>query len=86
MPAALAAAGARFAVADRGDAGQLAAILGDGADLLVDCVCFTAADATALLRWPGTSVMAGTRCCSATTPRPGWAGIPGTRGRRSCWT
>ena len=242
LPAALAAAGARFAVSDRGDPGQLAAILGDGADLLVDCVCFTAADATALLalaraadstvlisskavyvdeaghhsnsavrpdfggpvretqptpdpgagttrlrratgrtrsrpsscwtaacrsaccarprstargpgspgsggsssgcwtagpwsssrtavrawtirprpptsrrssRWPrpargsesstaptrthragwrspgpspGTSAMTGTRCCSATTPRPGWADIPGTRGRRSCWT
>jgi nucleoside-diphosphate-sugar epimerase len=49
LPAALAAAGARFAVADRGDPGQLAAAAGDGADLLVDCVCFTAADAAALL-------------------------------------
>jgi nucleoside-diphosphate-sugar epimerase len=49
MPAALAAAGARFAVADRGDPGQLAGVLGEGADLLVDCVCFTAADAAALL-------------------------------------
>src|SRR4029077_4469728 len=37
------------AVADRGDPGQLAAVAGDGADLLVDCVCFTAADAAALL-------------------------------------
>ena len=49
LPAALAAAGARFTVADRGDPSQLAGVAGDGADLLVDCVCFTAADAAALL-------------------------------------
>lgn len=42
-------AGGRFVVADRNDAGQLAAALGDGADLLVDCICYTAADATRLL-------------------------------------
>jgi nucleoside-diphosphate-sugar epimerase len=36
-------------VADRDDAGQLFAALGDGADLLVDCICYTAADATRLL-------------------------------------
>src|SRR3954453_1826603 len=35
MPAELAAAGARFVAADRGDAGDLAVALGGGADLLV---------------------------------------------------
>jgi nucleoside-diphosphate-sugar epimerase len=49
MPADLAAAGARFLASDRGDDAQLRAAFGDGADLLVDCVCFTAADATRLL-------------------------------------
>jgi len=49
MPAALAAAGARFTAADRADTAALLAVLGGGADLLVDCVCFTAADATGLL-------------------------------------
>jgi nucleoside-diphosphate-sugar epimerase len=49
MPADLIAAGGRFFAADRADAARLAAILGGGADLLVDCVCYTAADATALL-------------------------------------
>lgn len=49
MPTVLTAAGARFAVAGHGDPGRLGAMLGDGADLLVDCACFTAADATELL-------------------------------------
>ena len=49
LPAGLAAAGARFVEADRGDERQLAAAFGEGADLLVDCICFTAADATRLL-------------------------------------
>ena len=49
MPAGLTAAGARFLASDRGDGGQLRAAFGDGVDLLVDCVCFTAADATRLL-------------------------------------
>jgi len=40
---------ARFIPADRGDEGELRAALGDGADLLVDCICFTAADARVLL-------------------------------------
>ena len=40
---------ARFIPADRGDGGALRAALGDGADLLVDCICFTAADARVLL-------------------------------------
>lgn len=49
MPAELAADGARFTVADRHDPAQLRAAFADGADLLVDCVCFTAADARLLL-------------------------------------
>ncbi|HEY2506144.1 MAG TPA: NAD-dependent epimerase/dehydratase family protein [Streptosporangiaceae bacterium] len=49
LPAALAAAGVGFIEADRADAGALAAALGGGADLLVDCVCFTAVDAAGLL-------------------------------------
>jgi len=49
MPADLAAAGAAFTPGDRGDAGGLLAALGDGADLLVNCACFTAADAALLL-------------------------------------
>jgi nucleoside-diphosphate-sugar epimerase len=50
MPAGIAADGGRFIQADRGDPDQLSAALGDGADLLVDCICYTAADATRLLR------------------------------------
>ena len=42
-------AGGRFVAAERSDAGQLLAALGDGADLLVDCICYTAADAALLL-------------------------------------
>ncbi len=49
LPAELARAGAGFVAADRGDEEQLRAALGEGADLLVDCICFTAADATRLL-------------------------------------
>ena len=49
MPAGLADAGARFVTADRGDSDQLRAALGGGADLLVDCACYTAADARRLL-------------------------------------
>jgi nucleoside-diphosphate-sugar epimerase len=49
MPPALAAAGARFVAADRSDTSALAAAAGAGADLLVDCICYTAADASALL-------------------------------------
>jgi nucleoside-diphosphate-sugar epimerase len=60
MPAALAAAGARFVPVDRADAGGLLAAFGDGADLVVDCACYTAAHATALLplaRAAGSTVM-----------------------------
>ena len=47
MPRDIAAAGGRFIAADTRDGGRLRAAFGDGADLLVDCVCFTAEDAAA---------------------------------------
>lgn len=49
MPQDLSVAGARFHAADRHDAAALAGLLRGGADLLVDMVCFTAADARQLL-------------------------------------
>ncbi|WP_033326963.1 NAD-dependent epimerase/dehydratase family protein [Promicromonospora sukumoe] len=49
LPADLASAGARHHVADRSDAAATAGLVGDGVDLLVDCLCFTAADARGLL-------------------------------------
>jgi nucleoside-diphosphate-sugar epimerase len=49
MPAELIAAGASFLPVERRDNSQLAGAVGDGADLLVDCVCYTAADASQLL-------------------------------------
>jgi nucleoside-diphosphate-sugar epimerase len=49
IPADIAAAGATFSAVDRGDNGRLLTAFGDGADLVVDCLCFTAADATRLL-------------------------------------
>lgn len=49
LPEDVAAAGGRFVAADRHDPGALAAALGAGADLLVDCLCFTAAHARSLL-------------------------------------
>lgn len=49
MPADLAAAGARFVRADREDPAELRAVVGAGADLLVDNVCYTAAQARSLL-------------------------------------
>ena len=48
-PAHLPAGGGRFVPADRGDGSALAAALGEGADLLVDCIAYTAADARLLL-------------------------------------
>ncbi|HZQ15401.1 MAG TPA: NAD-dependent epimerase/dehydratase family protein [Gaiellaceae bacterium] len=45
LPADVAAAGGRFVAADRHDRHALEAAYGGGADLLVDCICFTAADA-----------------------------------------
>ena len=60
LPPEIAAAGGAFIAADRNDSAQLLAALGDGADLLVDCICFTAAQATSLLplvRSAGSTVM-----------------------------
>jgi nucleoside-diphosphate-sugar epimerase len=60
MPAAAAREGARFVSVDRADERGLAAALGDGADLLVDCICFTASDAARLVplaRHAGSTVM-----------------------------
>lgn len=60
LPADVAAAGGQFIPADRDDSDQLLAALGDGAELLVDCVCYTAADASRLLplvRDAGSTVM-----------------------------
>ena len=49
MPPDIAAAGGRFVPAERDDSAQLLDALGVGADLLVDCICYTAEDATRLL-------------------------------------
>jgi nucleoside-diphosphate-sugar epimerase len=49
LPADLAATGVRFLSADRADGEQLATAFGAGVDLLVDCICYTAADAERLL-------------------------------------
>jgi nucleoside-diphosphate-sugar epimerase len=60
FPSDLETAGARFVSSDRGDPAQMAAAFGTGADLLVDCVCFTAEDAAHLLplaREAGSTVM-----------------------------
>jgi len=60
MPTEISAAGGSFVTADRDDPGQLVGALGDGADLLVDCICYTAAAATRLLplvRNAGSTVM-----------------------------
>jgi nucleoside-diphosphate-sugar epimerase len=62
MPEDVAAAGARFAAADRDEPGELAAVL--GADLLVDCLCYTAAQArnlVPLLADVGSTVMISTK-------------------------
>lgn len=45
MPPGLAAAGASFLAVDHEDQGQLRSALGSGAELLVDCACYTAGDA-----------------------------------------
>ena len=45
----VAGAGGRFVQAARDEPAQLAAALGDAADLLVDCICYNADDATGLL-------------------------------------
>jgi hypothetical protein len=49
MPNELAAADVSFVRADSREASEVAAALGAGADLLVDCVCYTAEDARRLL-------------------------------------
>jgi nucleoside-diphosphate-sugar epimerase len=49
MPAGLIGKGARFVAADRQDPAALAVAYGSGADLIVDCICYTAADARLLL-------------------------------------
>ncbi|WP_345764530.1 NAD-dependent epimerase/dehydratase family protein [Diaminobutyricibacter sp. McL0608] len=49
FPSELSRAGVRFRRSDRRDAGELAEVIGRGADLLVDARCYTAADARMLL-------------------------------------
>jgi nucleoside-diphosphate-sugar epimerase len=49
VPPDLAEAGVRFFAVDRADASALASAFGQGADVLVDCVCYTGAHAEALL-------------------------------------
>ncbi|MFE7798677.1 NAD-dependent epimerase/dehydratase family protein [Nocardia sp. NPDC057440] len=49
MPAELRTAGVDFIAADRADAARLRAAIGDGVDLLVDCVCYTATTAHSLV-------------------------------------
>ncbi|MBU2665001.1 NAD(P)H-binding protein [Actinoplanes bogorensis] len=49
MPGDLASAGVLFVAADRADPVALAAAVGDGCDLLVDCVCFTGGQARLIL-------------------------------------
>lgn len=49
MPAELAEAGVRHETSDRRDPRALAAVVGAGTDLVVDALCFTAADARSLL-------------------------------------
>lgn len=53
MPISLAAAGARFVRADRSDGDRVGTLVGDGVDLLVDCLCYTVADARHLLELAG---------------------------------
>ena len=49
MPVDISADGGRFIAADRNDPDQLRAALADGAELIVDCICYTAVDASRLL-------------------------------------
>lgn len=55
MPVDLTAAGVRFVRADSRRDGEIARAFGDGADLLVDCVTYTAADARRLLPLAGSA-------------------------------
>jgi nucleoside-diphosphate-sugar epimerase len=64
MPAALADVGVRFHALDRADARGIERLVGDGVDLLVDLIAFTAADVDALLpamRASGSVVVASSR-------------------------
>jgi nucleoside-diphosphate-sugar epimerase len=64
MPPELAAAGVRFHPVDRGDARGIERLVGDGVDLLVDLLAFTAADVAALvpvMRASGSVVVASSR-------------------------
>jgi nucleoside-diphosphate-sugar epimerase len=85
VTAELAAAGMQFFPAERNDPVALAAVTGRGADLLVDCVCFTAAHARLLLplaRHAGSTVMISSKAVyvddagrhSNTTDPPRFAG------------
>ena len=49
LPADIAAAGGTFVAADRDDPADLRRASGEGADLLVDCICYTAEEAKLLL-------------------------------------
>jgi nucleoside-diphosphate-sugar epimerase len=49
LPSDLTALGVAFAPVERHDLPALYALVGDGPQLLVDCLCYTAADATSLL-------------------------------------
>jgi len=49
VPADLSGDGLRFYALDRSDQAALVRLVGDGADLLVDCACFTAAHARGLI-------------------------------------
>ncbi|MFQ6393968.1 NAD-dependent epimerase/dehydratase family protein [Nocardia sp. KC 131] len=53
LPDDLTAAGARFRMADRHNRAELSGVYGDGTDLLVDCLCFTAEHARQLLPFAG---------------------------------
>lgn len=64
MPYDLTAAGVRFVAADRDDPVALAVAAASGCDVLVDCVCFTAAQARLILplmRDTGSAVMISSR-------------------------
>jgi nucleoside-diphosphate-sugar epimerase len=64
MPVELTALGVRFHAVDRADARGIERLAGDGVDLLVDLVAFTAADVEALLpvmRASGSAVVASSR-------------------------
>lgn len=75
MPEDVAAVGGRFIAADRTEPHQLAAALGAGADLLIDCLCFTAGHARSLLPLlddVGSAVMISSNPLAQLQLRPGW--------------